>query len=102
MGDVRPEVTSATIDIVVSGRRRPVSMLRLGKFSAFQVRDEGVLVTVLASRIGPQFPDIMRLTDLQPMLSVLEHPDTAVIAAALADMRHQHIEQMRNQARHGS
>lgn len=102
VSDARPEVTPATIDVVVSGRRRRVSMLRLGEFSAFQVRHEGVLVTVLTRHTGPQLPDIVRLTDLEPMLSELEHPDTEVIAAALAGMRQQHIKQMRNQTRHSS
>jgi hypothetical protein len=99
VGDSRPAVTSATIDVVVAGRRRPVSLFRLGEFSGFQLRDEGVLVTVLARHMGSQFPDIVRLTDLEPMLSAMEHPDTDVIAAALAEMRRQHIEQRRNQPR---
>jgi hypothetical protein len=98
----RPEVTSATVDVVVSGRRRPVSMLRLGVCSAFQVRDDGVLVTVLTTHMGPPFPDIVRLTDLEPMLFALEHPDREAIAAAFAEKRRQQIEQMRNQDRQGS
>jgi hypothetical protein len=102
VGGSRAEVTSATIDVVVSGRRRPVSMLRRGEFSAFQAGEEGVLVTVLARHMEPQFPDIVRLTDLEPMLSVLEHPDRELIAAALAEGRRRHIEQMRNQTRHSS
>lgn len=98
----RPEVTSATVDVVVSGRRRPVPLLRLGECSAFQVRDESVLVTVLAARMGPQFPDIVRLTDLEPMLFTLEHPDREAIAAAFAEMRNQQINQMRTQDGQGS
>lgn len=97
---LRPDVTSITIDVVVSGRSRPVSMLRLRDFSAFQLRDGGVLVTVLARHMGPQFPDIVRLTDLEPMLSALERPDNHMIATALAEMRRQHTEQSRNQT-HG-
>jgi hypothetical protein len=98
----RPEVTSATLDVVVSGRRRLVPMLGLGEFSAFQISDEGVLVTVLARRMGPEFPDIVRLSDLEPMLSATEDLDRATVAAALAESRRQHIEQMRNQARPSS
>lgn len=96
-GDSRREVTSVTIDVVVTGRRRPVSMLRLREFSAFQLRAEGVLVTVLARHMGSPFPDFVRLTDLEPMLSALEHPDKDVIAAAFAGMRRRHTEQRRNQ-----
>ncbi len=59
-------------------------------------------MTILARNMGSQFPDIVRLNDLEPMLSVLEHPDKEVVAAALADMRRQHIDQMRNQTRHSS
>lgn len=33
-----------------------MSMLRLAELSAFQVRHEGMLVTVLTRHIGPQFP----------------------------------------------
>jgi hypothetical protein len=77
-------------------------MLRLAGFSAFQAGDDGVLVTVLARHIGSQLPDLVRLTDLEPMLSALEHPDRELIAAALADRRRQHIEQMRNQTHHSS
>jgi hypothetical protein len=93
-----PQVTSATIDAVVLGRQRPVSMLRLGAVSAFQIGHEGVLVTVLARHMAPHFPDIVRLrpADLEPMLSVMENPDSELIAAAIAEMRRQHIEQMRN------
>lgn len=101
-GGSRADVTSATIDVVLSGRRRPASMLRLAEFSAFQVSDEGVLVTVLARNFESELPDILRLDDLEPMLSVLEHPDKEVIAAALGEQRRQHIEQMRNQARPNS
>ncbi len=103
-GGPRPEVTPATIDVVVSGRRRPVPVLRLGKFSAFQISEEGVLVTVLARYMGRQFPDIVRLrpADLEPMLSAMDNPDRELIAAALAELRRQHIEQMRNQAHHSS
>lgn len=94
------EVTSAAIDVVVSGRRRPVSLLRLGKSSAFQVREEGVLITVLARNTEPQFPGLARLTDLEPMLSGMENIDRELMAAALAERRRQHIEQMRNQTHH--
>lgn len=100
--DARPKVTSDTIDVVVSGRRRPVPILRLGEFSAFQLGDEGVLVTVLARHLGPQIPGIVRLTDTEPMLSALEHPDPEAIAGAIAEMRRRHIEQMRNQTGHSS
>lgn len=96
-GDSPNDVTSVTIDVVVAGGHRAVSTLRLQELSAFQFRDEGVLVTVLARHMGPQFPDIVRLTDLGPMLSALEHPDKDMIATALAEMRRQHIEQRRNQ-----
>lgn len=97
-GDSQNDVTSVTIDVVVAGRHRAASTLRLREFSAFQLRDGGVLVTVLARHMGSQFPDIVRLTDLEPMLSALEHPDKEVIATAIAEMRRQHIEQRRNQA----
>ena len=100
IGGSRPEVTSATIDVVVSARRRSVSMLQLGDFSAFQVVEDRVLVTVLARHMRPQFPDIVRLriADLEPMISAMEHPDREAVAAAFAEFRRQHIEQMRNQA----
>ena len=98
----RAEVTSAINDVVVSGRRRPVPVFRLADFSALQIGEEGVLVTVLARHLGPELPDIVRLTDLEPMLSALEHPDRDVIATAFAERRHRHIEQMRNQTRHSS
>lgn len=97
-GDTRTEVTSATIDVVVSGRRRPASVLRLGEFSAFQVGEDGVLVTVRARHMGLRFPDIVRLTDLEPMLSDMENLDAKLIAEAIATSRRQHIRQMRNQA----
>jgi len=100
--DSRAGVTSEGTDVVVAGRQRPVSVLRLGKFSAFQVREEGVLVTVLARNMGPRFPGLVRLTDLEPMLSAMENIDTELIAAALAERRQEHIEQMRNQTRHTS
>jgi hypothetical protein len=99
VGGPRAEIISAISDVVVSGRRRPVSVLRLADCSAFQVAEEGVLVTILARHLGPELPDIARLTDLDPMLSALEHPDRELIAAALAERRHRHIEQMRNQTR---
>jgi hypothetical protein len=94
-------ITSETIDVVVSGRRRPVSLLRLGDFSAFQENEEGVLLTVIARHMGTQVPDIVRLgpADLEPMLAAMENPDQEVIAAALAEKRRQHIVQMRNQNR---
>lgn len=98
----RAEITSAINDLVVSGRRRPVSVRRLADLSAFQIGEEGVLVTVLARHLGPELPDIVRLTDLEPMLSALEHPDREVIAAAFAERRHRRIQQMRHQARHSS
>ncbi|HWF82262.1 MAG TPA: hypothetical protein VN695_16910 [Streptosporangiaceae bacterium] len=98
----RAEVTSAINDVVVSGRRRPVSVLRLADFSGLQIGEDGVLVTILARHLGPELPGIVRLTDLEPMLSVLEHPDREVIAAAFAERRHRHIEQMRRQTRHSS
>lgn len=100
----RAGIMSAAIDVVVLGRRRPVSLLRLEEFSAFQIGEEGVLVTVLARDVGPQFPDIVRLrrADLEPMLSAMENPDRDLIAAALAETRHQHIERMRSQTRHNS
>lgn len=91
------ELRSETVDIFVSGTRRPVSMLVLTEFSAFQVRDEGVLVTVLARHMGRAFPEIVRLTDLEPMLVALEHPDREVIAAAFAEVRRRRVEQMRDQ-----
>jgi hypothetical protein len=98
----RPEVTTAEIDVVVSGRRRPISLLRLGEFSAFQVGEEGALVTVLARHMAPKFPDIVRLrpADLELMLSTMENPDKDLIAAALAEQRRRHIEKMRNQTGH--
>jgi hypothetical protein len=96
-GDSRHNVTSVTTDVVVTGRHRAVSTLRLQEFSAFQLRDGGVLVTVLARHMGSQFPDIVRLTDLEPMLSALERPDKEAIATTIAKMRRQHIEQRRNQ-----
>jgi hypothetical protein len=94
-------ITSETIDVVVSGRRRPVSLLRLGDFSAFEVADESVLVTVIARHMGPQVPDIVCLgpADLEPMLTAMENPDQALIAAALTEGRRHHIEQMRYQNR---
>jgi hypothetical protein len=92
-GYQEPEVTSVTINVGVAGRSRSVSMLRLREFSAFQFRDGRVLVTVLARHLGPQFPDIVRLSDLGPMLSELEHPDEDAIVAALAELRRQHDEQ---------
>lgn len=98
----RAEAASAINDVLVSGRRRPVPVLRLANFSALQIGEEGVLVTVLARHLGPELPDIVRLTDLEPLLAVLEHPDRDMIAAALAEQRRRHIELMRNQARHGS
>jgi hypothetical protein len=77
-------VTSARIDVVVSARPRSVSMLRLGECSGFQVRQDGVLVTVLARHMGPEFPDIVRLTDLEPMIAARYSIDREAIAAALA------------------
>jgi hypothetical protein len=96
------EVGVATIDVVVSGRRRPVPVLRIGRFSAFQVREEGVLVTVLASNMELRFPGLVRLTDLELMLFAMENIDTELIAEALAEERREHIEQMRNQTPHSS
>jgi hypothetical protein len=98
----RPEFTSETLDVAVSGRRHSVPMLVLGEFSAFQIRDQGVLVTVRARHMGPAFPEIVSLTDLEPMLYALEHPDREAIAAAFAEKRRQQIEQMRNQTWHRS
>jgi hypothetical protein len=100
--DSRAEVTPAAIDVTMSGRQRPASVLQLGRFTAFQLREEGVLVTVLARHMGPQFPGIVRLTDLEPMLSKMENIDTELVAEALAEKRREHLEQMRNQTRHGS
>jgi hypothetical protein len=97
VGHTPPKVTPVTTDVAIAGRLRPLAMLPLGDFSAFQFRDEGVLVTVIARHMGPQFPDIVRLTDLEPMLSAMEHPDKELIATAFAEMRRQHIEQRRNQ-----
>lgn len=59
-------------------------------------------MTVLARHMGPEFPDIVRLTDLEPMLSALEHPDMELISAVLTEGRRRHIEQMRNQTRDSS
>jgi hypothetical protein len=100
----RPKITPAAIDVVVSGRRRPVSLLRLGEFSAFRIREGGAVGTVLTRHLGPQFDDIVRLrpADLEPMLSAMENPDQELIAAALAEVRRRHIEQMRNQTPHDS
>ena len=102
VGGSRPEVTPTAIDIVVSGRRRQVPALRLGQFSAWQIGEQGVLVTLLARHMGAEFPDIVRLADLRPMLAALENPDRGLVAAAIAEMRRQHIEQRRNQADHRS
>jgi len=102
VGGSRPEVTPTVIDVVVSGRRRQVPALRLGQFSALQIGEQGVLVTLLARHMGAEFPDIVRLADLRPMLAALENPDRGLVAAAIAEMRRQHIEQRRNQADHGS
>lgn len=97
-GGTRAEVTSGTVEVVVSGTRRVVPILRLGEMSAFEVRHEKVLVTVLARHMAPEFPEIVRLTDLEPMLSRHEHPDREEIAAAFALERRQRIEEMRNQS----
>lgn len=96
-GHWRPDVAPVTIDVIVAGRRRPVSMFRLREFSAFQLRDKAVLVTVVVRHMGPQFPDIVRLIDLEPMLSALDRPDMEAIAAALAEMRRQHTGHRPNQ-----
>jgi len=89
-GDRRPEVTSVTVDVVVMGRRRPVTMLQRRGVSAFQLREGRVLVTVLARHLGPQFPDIVRMSDLGPMLFGAGAPDEEAIAAAFAERRRQH------------
>ena len=57
-GDASAEVTSGMAHVVVSGRQRPAPVLRLGEFSAFQVTEEGVLVTVVARHMGVRFPDV--------------------------------------------
>jgi hypothetical protein len=90
------EVTSGTIEVVISGARRAVPMLRQGEMSAFEVRHGKVLVTVLARHMGPEFPEIVRLADLEPMLSRHEHPDREEIATAFALERRQRTEDMRN------
>jgi hypothetical protein len=95
-------VTSEAMDVAVAGTRGPVPMLRLGELSAFQIRHEEVLVTVLAKHMGSEFPEIVRLTDLESMISGLEHPDRQVIAAAFAEKRRRQIVQMRNQTGHNS
>jgi len=77
-------------------------VLRLRPFSAWQIGEQGVLVTLLARHMGPEFPDIARLADLKPMLAALENPGRDLVAAAIAEMRRQHIERKRNQAGHGS
>jgi hypothetical protein len=93
----RPDITSAIIDVVISDRRRPVSIVRLGQLSAFQVVEEKVLVTVLARHL-PLFPDIvrLRLSDWMPRLSAMEHIDADALAAAWAEARRLRTEQMRN------
>jgi hypothetical protein len=94
----RPDIISVSIDVTVTSSRRPLSLLRLREFSAFQFREGSVLVTVLARHLEPQFPGIVRLTDLEPLLSPLEHPDKEAIAAAFAELRRQRGDQSRNQA----
>ncbi len=101
-GGTRAEVTSETAEVVVSGTAGPVHILRLGEMSAFQFRREGVLVTVLARHLGSEFPDIVRLADLGPMISGLEHPDREAIAAAFAEKRRRQIEKMRSQTGHNA
>jgi hypothetical protein len=65
--------------------------------SAFEVHHEKVLVIVLARHMGLEFPEIVRLTDLEPMISRLERPDREEIAAAFAWERRQRIEEIQNQ-----
>ena len=54
-------------------------------------------MTVIARHIGPEFPEISRLADLEPMIYELEHPDREAIAAAFAEKRLRQIEEMRSQ-----
>jgi hypothetical protein len=95
-----PGLMRETVDVVISGRRRPVSVLRLGEFSAFQAGEAGALVTVLARQLGAELPGLARLglADLEPVLSELENPDPELIAAAMAERRREQIAQQRNQA----
>ncbi|HTA14941.1 MAG TPA: hypothetical protein VK781_08805 [Solirubrobacteraceae bacterium] len=98
--DSQPDIASATIDVVVLGRRRPVPMLLLGDFSAFQFSEGGVLVTIVARHMEPQFPDIVRLSDLEPLISEMERrletPEAKEAAAAyFAEHRRQEAERQR-------
>ncbi len=77
-------VTKARVDVVVSGCRQSVSMLGLGDCGAFQIREEGVLVTVVARHMGPESPEIVRLTDLEAMIAARSHIDRDAIVATLS------------------
>jgi hypothetical protein len=78
------KVTKASIDVVASGGRHRAELLGLGECSAFRVRQDDVQVTVVARHLGPEFPEIVRLTDLEPMISARYRIDREATAAALA------------------
>jgi hypothetical protein len=92
-------LTSARCEVSISGVRRQVPLLRLAEFSAWQSSHDKVLVTVVARHMDAEFPELVRLADLEPMIQPLEHPDRNAIAAAYTAMRNRHTEQMRHPGR---
>lgn len=76
-----PRLSNGTAEIFVGLERKTVAVQSLADYCGLQFRADGVLVTLVTRRLSPELLRFVRVTDLEPMLAVMEHLSRDEIAA---------------------